>query len=333
MRKASFIFSLSAFRVTAIYWSNFTFFGYTLDGVLDDGDARDAIDNASRYPTLSRSVTFRPFEQDWGSLTDSSAIRNSEWTWRINVTNIAASDADLRNATEDAHVVAATYDFAWSVDGNISAALDHSTSPLCIASLGGEVDLPVNITNAYKEDSGSSCVPVLGQACVDAMLAQAPVPGLQDCNETAAISWSSIPECRDSFGVSSRTQGVFSVSRPGFNLSTNAKYSWESGQGFFWDVKEPVSGTNSQVYHNLGNKVHILMMYTDLRGRKLGPQLLCSRANVTELPDNGPDDDGVILTGEAVLESGALSIFERRAASKYLWTVLATVSLTVFTFL
>ncbi|KAI0532632.1 hypothetical protein GGR58DRAFT_160605 [Xylaria digitata] len=337
MRKASFILGLPALGVTAITWQSFALWGLTLEGALIDSDARDAVVDASRNPTLSRSVTFKPFEQYWEFLTDSSVLRDSEWTWRINVTNIAATDADSPNATEDTNVVAATYDFTWPVDGNISAALDGSTSPLCIASLGELVDLPVNITNAYKEDTGSSCVPVIGQDCVDVMLAQAPVPNARDCNMTATVPWSSIPECRDSFGISSRLQDGFSVSTPAFNLSTNANQTWASGQGFYWDLREPVNGIDSQAYHILGNKVHILMMYTDLRVGGSGgfqrPQLLCSRANVTELPDKDANGDGVTLTGETVLESGALGIFEGCAASKYLWAAWTTVSLAFFTFL
>ncbi|KAI1120392.1 hypothetical protein F5Y10DRAFT_127619 [Nemania abortiva] len=337
MRKASFILGLPVLGVTAITWQSFALWGLTLDGAFVDDDARDAVVDASRNPTLSRSVTFKPFEQYWEFLPDSSVLRDSEWTWRINVTNIAAPDADPHNATEDTHVVAATYDFTWPVAGNISTALDGSTSPLCLASLGELVDLPVNITNAYTDGTGSDCAPVLGQDCVDAMLAQAPVPNARDCNMTSTVLWSSIPECRGSFGVSSRLQDGFSVSTPAFNLSATANHTWESGQGFYWDITELVNGTASQDFLNLGNKVHILMMYTDLglgnSGGLQRPQLLCSRANVTELPDKDANGDGVTLTGEAVLESGALGIFERGAASRYLWAAWATVSLIVLTLL
>ncbi|KAI0468427.1 hypothetical protein F4859DRAFT_516978 [Xylaria cf. heliscus] len=337
MHKASFILGLHAFGVIAITWRSFALWGLTLDSVLKDKDARDAVVNASRDPTLSRSVTFKPFQQYWDSLSDDSVLRDSEWTWRINITNIAAPDADSSNTTEDTHVVAATYDFTWPVNGNISAALDNSTSPFCITALGNIVDLPVNATNAYEEDTGTGCVPVLGKGCVDALLARAPVPSAQSCNRGATTSWSTIPECRGSFGVSARVQGGSLVATPAFDLSTNASQAWESGQGFFWELTEPVNGTDSQQYHNLGSKVHIMMMYTDLAGGSsrgaTGPQLLCSRVNLTKLPENDANGDGVALTGESVLESSALGIFERFAGSNYLWAVWPTVLLVIFTFL
>ena len=60
---------------------------------------------------------------------------------------------------------------------NISSALGDLPGPLCIttlatANLGAGPDFPVNVTNAYTEDDtdNTSCVPVLGEECVRALL-------------------------------------------------------------------------------------------------------------------------------------------------------------------
>ena len=72
-----------------------------------------------------------------------------------------------------------TWDFSWPADSgnNISSALSDLPGPLCIttlatANLGAGPDFPVNVTNAYTEDDtdNTSCVPVLGEECVRALL-------------------------------------------------------------------------------------------------------------------------------------------------------------------
>ncbi|KAI1124871.1 hypothetical protein F5Y10DRAFT_21126 [Nemania abortiva] len=197
--------------------------------------------------------------------------------------------------------------------------------------IGRLVDLPVNVTNAYKEDTGSSCVPVLGRECVNAILAQALVPGLHDCN-VATPSWGSIPECQDSFGVSLRVQNSFATTTIGFDISANAKYSRESGHPFFWHFNEGAGSSETdnsiQKLLNLSNGVHIMMLSIGYEGGKLGRQPPCSRANVTDLPDTDPNGDGVTLIGEAVLESGGAK--SARGDSHYLWAV---ASLTILAFL
>ncbi|KAI1359189.1 hypothetical protein F5Y08DRAFT_86664 [Xylaria arbuscula] len=337
MWKASFILGLLMLGVTALKSpGDLTVWALNVTSVIDDADTRDLLADTSKTPTQTRSVTFKPFEQSWGSLTDSSVLRDSEWTWRINVTEFASAETDpMNNVTSQIGGIEATYDFTWPVEGNISAALDGSNSPLCITALDGLVDLPVNITNAYKEDTGSSCVPVLGQECVNAILAGAPEPSLQDCNVTASISWGSIPECQDSFGVSSRVQDGFGTTTVGFNISTNAKYSWESGHPFYWQFYEGAESNETdntiQKLLDLSNKVHIMMLSTGFDGGKLGPQLLCSRVNITELPDTDPNSDGVTLTGEAVLENRGVK--GMRGDSQFGWALWATALLATLTLL
>ncbi|CAJ2500713.1 Uu.00g035660.m01.CDS01 [Anthostomella pinea] len=299
----------------------------------------DLIEKANQNPTLTQSVSFKPLEQYWQFLGDGSVIKDAEWTWRINVTNIDAPDADTNGSITGSHVVE-TYDFTWLVSGNISTALDGTTNRLCVKTLGDWVDLPANVTNAYGDNDRDStdCGPVLGQDCVNAILAQGSRPSATDCNfNLASSSWAQIPECRDSFGVTSKAFHGFSEQYYGFSLFKNNSKILTSGRGFLWNITEPVDGTNSRSFHNLANKLHILLLDMSFSfvapGKYPGPQLLCTCVNTTKLSEVDIDGDGVAFTSETVLESRSLGASIHRMAYHWPWVMIFSFSATFLAFL
>ena len=44
--------------------------------------AHDVLEIAALNPTMTRSVSFKPFERYWDSLAEDSVLRGAEWTWR-----------------------------------------------------------------------------------------------------------------------------------------------------------------------------------------------------------------------------------------------------------
>lgn len=46
------------------------------------------IRDVNHDPTMTRSVSFKPFQQSWSSLDEDSALINAEWTWRKTITKV-----------------------------------------------------------------------------------------------------------------------------------------------------------------------------------------------------------------------------------------------------
>ncbi|RYP04162.1 hypothetical protein DL764_004629 [Monosporascus ibericus] len=319
MAKPSLLLTFLGVHVHAAFYGPTFHWGLSLSDDIEP-PAREVIQRANRDPTLTRSVPLRPFERYWGFLAEDSVLRDAEWTWRINISNIEAPDADnyYGDAIADPHVTSVTYDFSWSADGNISTALDGASGPLCVMTLQDAVDLPVAATNGYTEDNGdsSSCEPVLGRECVAALLAQVPKPRGTDCMFPIRTPWSEVPECRDSFGAFSPYGQSFMDWPLRRNVSDDrdgGRREWLSGQVFYSNVSKPLDGGNSRLYNYMANRVHIMMISVELptghEGQRAGgPELLCMRVNATELPEVDTDGDGVAFTYETVLESKGAQI-------------------------
>ncbi|KAI6081411.1 hypothetical protein F4821DRAFT_264968 [Hypoxylon rubiginosum] len=298
--------------------------------------AQNVLRKANIDPTMTRSVRFKPFQQYWDQLPEDSPLRGAEWTWRINVSNIAAPGAEPEDggirATVDPHVVSTTFDFSWPGSGNFSSAFGGMWKPLCLSDLGSLdpvypsaswTDLPVNVTNGYTEDDtdSTSCVPALGQACVDAMLAArgGAIYAIPDGTGPGCLpgakSWQDLPECASTFGYSASVGQPLSQSLNGLRLdntssanTSDPRAEWTSGSGFYGWVSGPQNGSGSQAYYTATNQLRVLMINANLNGANNsevvgGPQLLCTRVNATKLPDVDGDGDGTVLTSEAVLES------------------------------
>ncbi|KAI1745415.1 hypothetical protein F4680DRAFT_402126 [Xylaria scruposa] len=286
------------------------FFGPTPEGIAPVSS--DIIVYHDQNPNVSSSATFKPFRDAWAELGPDSVLRNSEWTWRVNVSQFYApynGSASYVAASDRQAFVSQTYDFSWSAEGNISGALDGATGPLCITQLSAYVDLPVNVTNALTNDT--SCVSALGQACVNAILSKTPPP-----DEKAGCNWGDygifdeIPECRSSFG---RSKG-FGTFGAGFYLNDTATQI-DSGETFWVNMSGPVLGNETWLYETVANQIQLLLFSVLLPTTALpnnplvpGKDLLCIRANSTKLPDVDVNKDGVAVVGEVVLLSAGTSM-------------------------
>ncbi|KAI1755416.1 hypothetical protein F4782DRAFT_404401 [Xylaria castorea] len=272
----------------------------------------DLIVYQDQNPNVSRSATFNPFENAWGELGPDSVLRNAEWTWRVNVSQFYApyNGSDVAGPSGRQAFVSQTYDFSWSAEGNLSEALDGATGPLCVTQLGAWVDLPVNVTNGLTD--GTSCVPALGQACVDAILNKTPPPGGEDgCDLGGYGKFDEMPECRGSFG---RDRGLFGTFAAGFSLG-NTTSQINSGDTLWVNMSSPVLGNETWLYETVANQIQLLLfsvlLPTSTRPNAStvpGTELLCLRANSTKLPDVDVNKDGVAVVGEVVLLSAGTSM-------------------------
>lgn len=227
------------------------------------------------------------------------------------MSDVAISDADLEDVDEP-HVASAIYDFQFP-GSNLSEALDGANGTFCMATLTS-IDLPVEILNKYTDDDDSTdCERILGKSCTDSLLlASEGAVTISDDGNTCIPprkSWNTLPGCSDSIGkatVYNTLDGDYPLS--GVNPQNNATASsWVSGQGFFVNVSEPLSGALSDGYLESVNRLHVLMINTRIPadgGFVGGPELHCMRVNATELPENDADGDGEAMTSENVRSVG-----------------------------
>ncbi|KAF2964667.1 hypothetical protein GQX73_g8890 [Xylaria multiplex] len=270
----------------------------------------DLIVYQDQNPNVSRSATFNPFENTWAELGPDSVLRNAEWTWRVNVSQFYApyNGSDAVPSDRQAFV-SQTYDFSWSTEGNISEALDGATGPLCITQLNAWTDLPVNVTNGLTD--GTSCIPALGQACVDAILNKTPRPSIEEgCKWGDYGRFDEMPECRGSFG---RDRGLFGTFGAGFSLG-DATNQINSGDTFWVNMSGPVLGYETWLYETVANQIQLLLFSALLptstqsnTSTVPGMELLCLRANNAKLPDFDINKDGIAVVGEVVLLSAGTS--------------------------
>ncbi|KAI0552804.1 hypothetical protein F4679DRAFT_51243 [Xylaria curta] len=284
----------------------------------------DIIMYHDRNPNVSHSATFKPFQDAWAELGPDSVLRNS-WTWRVNVSQFYApynGSASSVAASDRQAFVSQTYDFSWPAEGNISEALNGATGPLCITQLTASVDLPVNVTNALT--NGTSCVPALGQACVNAILNKTPPPDEKaGCNWGGYEIFNEIPECKSSFG---RAKG-FGTFGTGFYLNDTG-VQINSGDTFWVNMSGPVLGNETWLYETVANQIQLLLFSVLLPTPSLannplvpGKELLCIRANNTKLPDVDVNKDGVAVVGEVVLLSAGTGMAAGVGSLMYLGLV------------
>ncbi|KAF3807736.1 hypothetical protein GCG54_00007469 [Colletotrichum gloeosporioides] len=167
---------------------------------------REAITN----PKAMRSVKFVPFS---GLISPKVYGKDPYWTWRVNVTefafpsgiNVTDAVTGAEQPVENPSYVSTTWDFAWSSGGNIPQALGNSTGPLCVSILD-IVAYPANVTNLYTDENANNtdCTPILGEACVRAILREGSnfSRGIR-CN-SPRTSWGTLPECNNTLGYTVR---------------------------------------------------------------------------------------------------------------------------------
>ncbi|KAI1399871.1 hypothetical protein F4819DRAFT_463742 [Hypoxylon fuscum] len=281
-----------------------------------DAYTSQLITNAQQHPNVTRGIQFYPFGAE-GSVSAIPAPKDVQWTWRVNVSDFSAPNADGWDPAKDPHVVTSTYDFTWPGGGNLSAALGVPNAGICVTVADSPLDWPVNVTNTYTEDDtdSNSCAGTLGQACVDAILDEERNSGhlLGDCR-LPPESWFALPQCQDTLGYASVSYGFAGIASRGLgflNSSSNATRAREDGEAWFGTLSAPQYGSGSAEYYTVANRLHIAVINPILPtegpvegGFSQGPQLMCMRVNATKLPVGDPNGDGITWTSEAVLESG-----------------------------
>ncbi|KAI1312918.1 hypothetical protein F5Y03DRAFT_390619 [Xylaria venustula] len=295
-----------------------------------DDEAEQRLINADHNPTLSRSVSFQPFKDIWGDLDADSALQDSDWTWRVNVSDVAVPDAThLEKNITDPHIVSLTWDFSWPGNDNLSDILGGNGSEFCWVQLDSNYDFPVNVTNTFTEDiaTNSSCVPALGKACVDAILKIVP----NNCVwESVDIDFTRFPECAGAFAdsVHHNTEGEAYIGN--FLNNTDPTFQLSSGGPFYLRLSVPVNGAQSETFNAVANGLNIVLLSAKIResrseaqhGYVQGSELLCTRVNATKLADKDQDGDGTAYVSEVVLLSSAQSLF----SSIYFWRTAALIA-------
>lgn len=220
------------------------------------------------------------------------------------------------NEVVDPHIVATTYDFTWPGGGNLSAALGDPRAGLCLSFVSLPLDFPANVTDGYSNDNANdpSCVPMLGQSCVDAILSSGRTAVGQPFGLcTAGSAWFELPECKSTLGYVLSTAGSAGTNTIslGFQNSSNATHDRENGEGWYGLFSAPQNGGASVEYYNATNRVHIAMIDPVLpstrdTGYAEGAKLLCMRVNVTS-EDTGEDTKEDL--GSSIKQSAASALF------------------------
>ncbi|ETS76090.1 hypothetical protein PFICI_11477 [Pestalotiopsis fici W106-1] len=272
-----------------------------------DKDIRDPVIDAKSNPTVTRSVKFGMLEEYWSSLPEDSVVRNSEWTWRVNISDVATPKVE-DNDLADPHVVSTTYDFTWPYGDDLSEALDGANSSFCM-SVVESLDLPVSVLNGYTEDdaNSTSCVPALGQDCVAAILQRGAISAAGNGSycSSPAEPWNLLSACKDSLGdAADWGMDGTGYALGGLDASSNeTSRPWTNGKGFKYDILRDLNGSLSDDYLLAVNKLHILMFNAQIptgNGNEYigGPELHCMRVNTTQLEERDADGDGVAMASE-----------------------------------
>lgn len=241
---------------------------------------------AHQNPNATRSINFKPFPDypDWN---------NTEWKWRVNVTDFAQREnrLDLRTV----HVV---YDFSWPQAGNITDTFPINNRSFCMTYAVTEYT-PANITNKWTEDNADStdCAPALGQACVDAVLAASTQNGGN--SNTSCITprtiWADIPACAGTFEYIRQRDQYRS-----FGVSTQNIKNRASG-AVVGVLSSGRNKGNATVYDDYLNTLHVVLLNPpplvvngSIQGSNGTPkkQLLCMRVSTErkEIPEEEKQD-------------------------------------------
>lgn len=226
------------------------------------------------------------------------------------------------NITDDhsdtsAHQVEIEYVFSWPGGGeleSIPGASRRNSSFCFIAPISWGT--AKNITDKYTDANTDStdCTPVLGSACVDAILtgsAEKDDGSYQGCWDRP---WSEYPECADTFGIAEYApyQGE------GLTLETNSlEPGYTSSRRHFHSIIERggVSSSGASLpglYENATNMLQVVLLRPPVArtGEAFSPTLNCMRVNTKEVVDVG--------SGGSEGNSGA----SRDVAAAGLWAVM-----------
>ncbi|KAK2751216.1 hypothetical protein CKAH01_06402 [Colletotrichum kahawae] len=292
------------------------------DPFFNNNQSDDIYREAITNPKAMRSVKFVPFS---GLISSKVYGKDPYWTWRVNVTefafppgiNVTDAVTGAEQPVENPSFVSTTWDFSWSSGGNISQALGNSTGPLCVSFLN-VMAYPANVTNLYTDENINStdCTPILGEACVLAILREGSNFSRGITCNSPEKSWSTLPECNNTLGYAvnerlderlfNRTFGggiatanlnpdPFNSPSANTSAESNRTFGITSGKGFMGSHSGVIPEANAtDTYLAAANSLQLLMISHGFgNGSSLGEtQLYCMRANTTKLPVDENENEG-----------------------------------------
>lgn len=166
-----------------------------------------AIIEALSRPRYINSVAFTGFNASYPLSNQFSGTLDSSHTWHL---DIAFSTTNVSNSTVEVYQYAV--DYAGERYPNDMYPLNSSDWQICTSIIQGS--FAPQVLRASGNDSDASCVPYLGQACVDAWIMAynaAPIDESTGCR--SAPSPYNIQQCKNvvtdgSFGIASAGESV-----------------------------------------------------------------------------------------------------------------------------
>ncbi|KAH6632502.1 hypothetical protein F5144DRAFT_593239 [Chaetomium tenue] len=197
------------------------------------------------------------------------------------------------------HYVEITYDFSWPGDGSLDSTPGAAKNPngtFCVVA-PTSWGTAKNITDKYTDANTHStdCTPVLGSACVDAILTASAEN--DDGTRYGCLHgpWSKYPECADTFGIAEYAP----YQKQGLELEVNSLESryFRSGETFNAFTEGGVlPDTNSPgLYESAVNMLQVVLLRPPVAGpgERPSPTLNCMRVNTKEVVDGGSgSEDG-----------------------------------------
>ncbi|KAK0748554.1 hypothetical protein B0T21DRAFT_380353 [Apiosordaria backusii] len=254
----------------------------------------DIFREAIRKPNATRSIRFNPYP-------DVRHLADLEWTWRVNISDSLSNPYDNRS-TE--FTVRTSYDFTYEgapTDSTLEEAVPGlgNQSFCAVQLIWTDSGWPANITNLWTDENtnSTSCAPVLGQDCVDAIIQSTGTNnGAWDrtCGSQGG-SWERAPQCASSLGYMYSLRRVSAKNFPKLN---NAN-SGESFAGL--SSMEYSDLDNKTIYENYLNSIHMVLINAPvdlIRGNQSSfstdapTKLLCMRVNTSRRDVNEDEGDG-----------------------------------------
>ncbi|KAM7212759.1 hypothetical protein V8F06_011848 [Rhypophila decipiens] len=280
-------------RITTAFWLSSLFLRLS---AADNSNYYDEV--LSHPPNETRAISFKAFPEDpdWG---------DSSWTWRVNITDVPLPNEKIiypqaKDGSPDSRGIVVTYDLVWSEGGVLSDTLSRDAPHLCAAVPIMVSRLP-NVTNAWPQDNTESpdCAPVLGKACVDAILETAAKSNDESMDVACRLgtSWDLLPECKDVLyeearpvqDWGSRDGWIGSITRGIMPLGSGETIN--NGQmNYVYDGRN-----TSSLYESAVNMLHILLLHSTpptLNVSAREPFLGCMRVKTDKLPvrDDAAED-------------------------------------------
>ncbi|KAK4210085.1 hypothetical protein QBC37DRAFT_403761 [Rhypophila decipiens] len=244
-------------------------------------------------PNETRSITFKPFPDD-------PDLKNSEWTWRVNITDTPTPGQQINypfffsdNTPLEARGLVVTWDLVWPKGGVLSETLSQNAPTIC-ASMPFTLTFLPKVTNLWPEENTDSpdCAPVLGQACVDTILANGKVHKGPERSCSLATPWDKLPECKDKFKY------IYDKDRSGWGGTISGGIdSLESGESFA-SYANTYDGKDTSIYEAAVNMLQIVLLHSlppspafqNMTQRE--PFLACMRVKTDKLPVEEEGDGG-----------------------------------------